>query len=139
MVSYITYLAIDVFCSWIMKKKFKNLEDIIPIRADNIKKISPTGDSFLVSFFAYIFLGLSINNNYMLATVYIALTIMCFATQLYLYNPIFLLFGYNYYNVSTKNGLTVIILTKQKFGLNTNVDFPNLRRLNDYTYIDLKS
>ena len=75
----------------------------------------------------------------MLATVYIALTIMCFATQLYLYNPIFLLFGYNYYNVSTKNGLTVIILTKQKFGLNTNVDFPNLRRLNDYTYIDLKS
>jgi hypothetical protein len=138
-ISYTLYLAIVVFASWLITKRFNKLEDIIDITTSEIDKISPTGDNFLASFFAYIFIGLSINNMYILIAIYAILTIMCFCTQMYLYNPVFLLFGYNYFYIKVPKGLTIMVLTKKRFGLNDKEDLKGIRRLNDYTYIDLNS
>lgn len=135
--SYVIYIVIVVLLSGLFVKRFKVLKDRININSDKIDKISPTGDNFLASFFAYIFLGLSINNAYMLIVIYIALVIMCYSTQMYLYNPIFILFGYNYFYIKTKEGLTIILLTKKKFQLGEIESLIGIRRLNDYTYIDL--
>lgn len=135
-ISYVIYLAIVIISSWIVTKRFKSLNDCIDLDADQIKTISPTGDNFVASFFAYIFLGLSINNINMLAVIFITLIIMCYSTQMYLYNPLFILFGYNYFYIKTFNGLTIILLTKRKFKLNEIEDLKCIRRLNDYTYIE---
>lgn len=135
-VSYVIYLAMVILSSWLLTKKFNVLNDRINLEADQIGRISPTGDNFLASFFAYIFLGLSISNLYMLAVIFMALVIMCYSTQMYLYNPLFILFEYNYYYIKTPNGLTIILLTKQKFGLGEIDALKGIRRLNDYTYID---
>lgn len=136
-ISYMVYLLIPVLVSWGITKRFKHLEDKFDITATQVDKVSPVGGNFLASFFAYIFLGLSINNFYILAVIYSALTIMCFCTQMYLYNPMFILFGYNYFYIKVSGGLNIILLTKKKFGLGDKGDLKGIRRLNDYTYIDL--
>lgn len=135
-ISYAIYLTFVCCSSWIVTKRFNALDDKIDLNSNQIERISPIGDSFLASFFAYIFLGLSINNFYMLAVIFLALVIMCYSTQMYLYNPLFILFGYSYYYIKTPNGLTVILLTKRKFSLRETDTLNGIRRLNDYTYID---
>lgn len=134
--SYAFFLACVVLSSLVVVGRFKSLNDKIDLEVNQINNISPTGDNFVASFFAYIFLGLSINNCYMLAVIFITLVIMCLSTQMYLYNPLFILFGYNYFYIKTTSGLTIILLTKRKFKLNEKEDLKGIRRLNDYTYID---
>lgn len=72
-VSYAIYLSFILVSTKLMLKWLHLLKDDANIRSNNIDKIYPASESFLPTFFAYIFLGLSINNWTSLFCIYAAL------------------------------------------------------------------
>lgn len=133
--SYIVYFAIPIFLTYRSINTFNKL-DPSEIKGENIHLVESASATFLPTFFAYIFVGLSINNYSTLICIYIVLTILCFCAEIYLYNPIFHLLGYRFYFVTAGNN-KVLIMTKKNIKLNEPVEFNNLGQINDFTYVDL--
>lgn len=69
-----------------MAGKFKKLPNKEELKMEKITKVYPASENFIPTFFAYIFLGLSINNFSTLLIVFFALVIICYFGDMYLYN-----------------------------------------------------
>jgi hypothetical protein len=54
----------------------------------------------------------------------------------YYFNPLFLLFNYHFYNLTTENNIRIFMITKLKFKDPKNIEFIRASRINDFTYID---
>lgn len=135
--SYIIYLVVPVFCTYLNHKRFSKL-DHANIEESNITMIESASALFLPTFFAYVFIGLSINNFAMLVLAYIVLTVLCYCAEIYLYNPIFHLLGYRFFFVTVDKN-KVLVMTKKDIKLNERIEFKKLGRVNDFTYIDLET
>ena len=71
--------------------------------------------------------------------VYMIVFVFTYFSQTQYFNPIFLIFGYHYYNVSTERGTKVFIIKRGKVIRNKQeMKLNNLRRINDTTYIELE-
>lgn len=135
--SYVSYLLVVLTINWCMARNFKKLPNIVEVKMDNISKIYPASENFIPTFFAYIFLGLSISNISTLLIVFFALTIICYFGDMYLYNPVFYIMRCRYYYVERKDGSKILVLTR-KYLLKGNVcDFYDIREVNDHTFIDM--
>ena len=136
-ISYIVYLLIVMVTSKLMLLWVPLLKDCIDIKSENIDKIYPASESFLPTFFAYVFLGLSINNWTSLFFVYVALGIFCLCSEMYLYNPLFYIFKYRFYYVEMKSGSKILVMSKYVFQLGYKKNFTRLKKINDFSFIDL--
>lgn len=98
-----------------------------------------TDHEFLPVYLGYFFVALSINNCMTLCFVYAIVFVFTFLTQTQYFNPIFLLFGYHFYHITTEQGTKAFLLAKGKVIRNAkDVEFTDLRRINDTTYISRK-
>lgn len=133
--SYGLYLLIPLISTWasillssqLGKDEFKQGETI---------SIEYANNSFLPSYLGYFFVALSIGNCETLAFVYLLLFAFTFLSQALYFNPLFLIFGFEFYNVTTKNGTTIFLITKKKFKKTDEVIMPMVFRINDYTFIE---
>ena len=135
-ISYCLYFIIPILTTWYGTTKFYKL-DPTEIKEENITKIESASSTFLPTFFAYVFVGLSINSVASLIFIYIAVTILCFCAEIYLYNPIFHVLGYRYYFVTAGNH-KVLIMTKKEIKLREICEFKRIGQINDFTYIDIE-
>lgn len=93
LMSYTVYLLIVWVTSKLMLLWVPSLKDSIEVKSENIDKIYPASESFLPTFFAYVFLGLSINNwtslFFVLAKLLHKKTILHFhpSNEKFLYEP----------------------------------------------------
>ena len=134
-VSYVIYFFVPFILTGISillssklgKDEFKK-DDIICIEnANNI---------FLPSYLGYFFVALSINNWESLVFVYSVLFIFTYKSQALYFNPCFLLLGFHFYNVMTKKGTTLFLISKQKYRNPDEVIIATSYRINDYTFIE---
>lgn len=96
-------------------------------------------NEFLPTYLGYFFVSLSAPNNITMTYLYLIIFIFTFLSQTQYFNPIFLLFGYHYYHISTEHGTRIFIIIKGKVLRNkSNISFDNLKRINDSTYIQRK-
>lgn len=138
LISYTVYLLIVWGTSNLMLLWFPLLKDSIEVKSKNIDRIYPASESFLPTFFAYVFLGLGINNWTSLFFVYVALGIFCLRSEMYLYNPLFcIFFKYRFYYFEMKSGSKILVMSKYKFQLGHKKDFARLKKINDFSFIDL--
>lgn len=135
-ISYCLYFIIPILTTWYGTTKFYKL-DPTEIKEENITKIESASSTFLPTFFAYVFVGLSINAVVSLIFIYGAVTILCFCAEIYLYNPIFHILGYRYYFVTTRNH-RVLIMTKKEIKLREICEFKRIGQINDFTYVDIE-
>ena len=135
-ISYIIYIVIPVLLTYLNHRKFPNL-DPADIKEENINMVESASAIFLPTFFGYVFVGLSINTNMTLVVTYIALTILCYCAEIYLYNPIFHLLGYRFYFVTADKN-KVLVMTKKDIKLGEHIEFKKLGQVNDFTYIDIE-
>ena len=135
-ISYAIYVVVPVFLTYLNHRRFTKL-DHADIKEGNIKLIESASAIFLPTFFGYVFVGLSINNIPTLVFVYIALTILCYCAEIYLYNPIFHLLGYRFYFVTADKN-KVLVMTKKDIKLGEPIEFMKLGQVNDFTYIDIE-
>lgn len=117
-----------LFCSrWLGRDKIEG----------GITSIEPANNTFLPSYLGYFFVGLSVPNCETFIFVFLILFVFTFVSQTLYFNPLFLLFGYQYYYVSTKNNAKIFIISKSILRNETEISFQNLRRVTDFTYIDM--
>lgn len=103
----------------------------------NIKEIEQSNNSFLPTYLGYFFVALSINNLKTLFWIYSLIFVFTFISSLY-FNPLFLLWGYNFYNITTKNDIKIFLITKKNIKNLEELSFKKLKRINNFTFIDME-
>nr|WP_321259075.1 hypothetical protein [uncultured Pseudodesulfovibrio sp.] len=101
-----------------------------------IVSIEHANNSFLPSYLGYFFVALSIGNWETLAIVYGVLFVFTFLSQALYFNPLFLLFGFSFYNITTKNGAVVFLISRCSYKTPLDVVIPKAHRINSYTFIE---
>ncbi|MBE0354513.1 hypothetical protein PPHE_a2181 [Pseudoalteromonas phenolica O-BC30] len=98
--------------------------------------IEHANNSFLPSYLGYFFVALSISNWETLFFVYGVLFIFTFLSQALYFNPLFLLFGFEFYNIKTKNGTAIFLISRNKYKKPNEIDIEKAHRINNYTFIE---
>lgn len=102
----------------------------------DITYIESADSNFLPIYLGYFFVALSIPNFYVLIWVTILLSILIYISQISYYNPLFYLFKYRFYYVYSSNSIKTFIITKDVIRDSKDISFRNLKRINDFTFID---
>lgn len=86
----------------------------------------------------YFFVALSIPDNAYLIflTVYFILLILTALSQTYYLNPLFILPGYDVYKIKTRNGLSVLLISKSKYRTAKDISANSVYRIDNALFID---
>ena len=133
--SYLLYLAVPIVLTglsiyisqWLETDDFKHGET---------SSIEHANNSFLPSYLGYFFVALSINTSETLLFVYGILFVFTFLSQALYFNPLFLLFGYEFYNITTKNGAAIFLISRHKYKTPNDIEIAKAYRINNYTFIE---
>lgn len=102
----------------------------------NISEIELADNEFLPTYLGYFFVSLGINDYNVLFWVYAIILFFVYISQMQYFNPIFLIFGYHFYHMTTEQGTKIFVIVKGKIIRNINdIDVSNIKRLNDTTYV----
>ncbi len=117
--------------------------DVFPTLWEKLEKIPiqisslATADKEVLAFiFAYLLPLIDINHK-MLAFVLVLFAFVIFTTHIYHFNPIFGLFGYHFYEVTTTNGISYVLMSKKQIR-NLN-QVTEVILVSDYVLIDTKN
>lgn len=133
--SYLLYAAIPVALTWLSI----NLTPLLgsdDFKENHIIEVECADNIFLPSYLGYFFVALSIDHWGTLTFIYSILFIFTFLSQALYFNPIFLAFKYGFYNIKTRNGAAIFLISKNSFKTPSEVEIPRAYRINNYTYID---
>lgn len=129
-------LAIPVFISLAIIEIAKFIE---PEQLTMCEEFSLADRDFLPTYLGYFFVSLSINDNITMCILYAIVFVFVFLSQAQYFNPVFLLFGYHYYNIRTSQGSNIFVIARGPVIRNKkNIGFQSLRRINDTTFIERK-
>lgn len=133
-VSYFVYFTAAIIMSGVCLWFSRFLSD--DIITGGITEAESANNSYLPSYLGYFFVALSINDCDTLIWVTGIVMVFTFFSQTLYFNPLFLIFGYKFYNVSTDNGVKFFIISKKNITTVNNLSFHKLKRINNYTFID---
>lgn len=102
------------------------------------KAIENVNNAFIPTYLGYFFVGLSIGSWHSLVFVYLIIFVFILLSQNQYFNPIYLLFGFHFYSISTNQGSKILVIARSKVRYAEDVKFNNLRRINDTTFIELR-
>ena len=91
-------------------------------------------DTYLPIYLGYFFVALSINDCFTLGFVYAIVLVLTTLLNAY-FNPVFILFGYHYYKVTSSGGTQLFLICRSSERNPDNVKLYDLRRINNRTYI----
>ena len=115
------------------------IDDLGADSLESCKEFSLADNEFLPTYLGYFFVSLSISDYITMIYLYLIVFVFTFLSQTQYFNPIFLLFGYHYYHVSTERGTKVFVIKRGKVIRNKeNLLLDNLKRINDTTYLQRK-
>ena len=103
-----------------------------------IESIEHANNTFLPSYLGYFFVGLSIPNTETLIFVYSVLFVFTYRSQALYFNPLFLLFGYEFYNIRTQSGTAIFLISPHMYKKPAEVEILSASRINNYTYLERK-
>lgn len=133
-VSYFVYiiflLSLTILSIWLSSKLGED-----DFSSGEVIRVEYANNSFLPSYLGYFFVALSIQGWETLGFVYILLFVFTFFSQALYFNPLFLVFGYNFYNITTKNGVVLFLISREEFKTPESINI-SANRINDYTFID---
>ena len=107
------------------------------LQSSSVKEIELANNNFLPTYLGYFFVSLGINDVPTLVVIFLIIYIFTFLSQTLYFNPIFLLFGFHFYFIKTSANVKIFLITKKQLKTPGENDFENLRRINNYTFIEL--
>jgi len=116
------------------KKLIDGKEKILLV--SKISEVEQANNAFLPSYLGYFFVALSVPYCETLIFVFAILFVFTFFSQTLYFNPLFLLFRYQFYYLTTKTNTKIFVITKKSLKNPENIDLPKLKRINDFTFID---
>lgn len=133
--SYLIYIATPITLTGLSLRLSKRLGKD-ELKEGQIVSIEHANNSFLPSYLGYFFVALSINNWETLIFIYLTLFVFTYRSQALYFNPLFLLYGYEFYNITTTASATLFLITKESYKTPDEVVIEKVYRINDYTFID---
>ncbi len=103
----------------------------------SVNEIELANNNFLPTYLGYFFVSLGVNDVITLIVVFAMIFIFTYLSQTLYFNPIFLLFGYHFYFIKTNNNIKIFLITRKQLKIPGEIGFQKLRRINNYTFIDL--
>lgn len=141
-ISYIVYFIIPILLT-LASLFFSRFLEIDSIESENniqaIIEVEQANNAFLPSYLGYFFVALSVPFGETLIYVFSILFVFTFLSQTLYFNPLFLIFGYQFYYVTTCNNVKIFMITRRTLKLPATLNFPRLRRINNFTFIDVKN
>lgn len=107
------------------------------LQNSSVKEIELANNNFLPTYLGYFFVSLGISDIDTLTVVFLIIYVFTFLSQTLYFNPIFLLFGYHFYFIQTSGNVKIFLITKRQLKTPGVDGFENLRRINNYTFIEL--
>jgi len=101
------------------------------------KDIEQANNAYLPSYLGYFFVALSVPSSNTLIYVYVILFFFTFFSQTLYFNPLFLLWKYKFYYITKENNIKIFLISKRTIYESKNLEFQQLRRINDFTFIDM--
>lgn len=124
----ISLTGLSIYLSkWLGSDAFKKGE---------VESIEHANNSFLPSYLGYFFVALSIDNLETLCFVYGVLFIFTFLSQALYFNPLFLLYRFDFYNIRTKSGTAIFLISKGNYKKPGEINIAKAHRVNNYTFIE---
>jgi hypothetical protein len=102
----------------------------------NIKDLEQANNAFLPSYLGYFFVALSVPYFETLIFTFAILFVFTYFSQTLYFNPLFLLWGYQFYYITTENNVKIFIISKRQIRSTQGLNFAKLKRINNFTYID---
>lgn len=142
-ISYLVYFLIPVILtlvSLIMSKYLSNdsFENTITdgVTKSSIKEIEQANNAYLPSYLGYFFVALSVPYCSTMLFVFGILFLFTFLSQTLYFNPLFLIFGYHFYYLTTSRNIKIFVITRKQLKDPEELEFPKLKRINNFTFID---
>lgn len=140
-ISYLIYLFIPVLLTFLSIIISKGLDrDSLEYMNESsaIREIEQANNAFLPSYLGYFFVALSVPYCDTLIFIFGLLFVFTFLSQTLYFNPLFLLFNYHFYYLTTNNNRKIFLITRKELKNPENLSFPELRRINNFTFIDIR-
>jgi hypothetical protein len=122
------------FLIWLVKKTIKTNETTEVIRIRPIESVAmPTYVSLFV-----VSLEMASNSYELSVSILVLLFVFwVFFERVFYFNPIWVIFGYRFYEIESKNNNTFTLITKKQ-DLKNSQKMSNLRKINNYTFMELE-
>ncbi|HEX8270760.1 MAG TPA: hypothetical protein VF581_12775 [Flavobacterium sp.] len=138
----------SLYCSWlifaiipvILTAFSFYIASVLPkdnLTGNSVKEIELANNNFLPTYLGYFFVSLGIESIPTLIVIFLIIYIFTVLSQTLYFNPIFLLFGYHFYFIKTAGNVKIFLITKRKLKNPGDDGFEQLRRINNYTFIEL--
>lgn len=103
-----------------------------------ITEIKLANDSYMPVYLGFFFVALSIPDRDYITLVVVTTVLLVFLvfSQNLFYNPLLLLFKYNFYHIKCGD-TSILLISKRRLKKAEGVAFQSLRRINDYTFLDM--
>jgi len=138
---YLFVICIPIIGTIISLKLARYLDSDELVKVDNahpvIQEIELANNTFLPSYLGYFFVALSVPDFSTLIAIYGILFLFTYYSQSLYFNPLFLLFGYQFYYLKRVNNIRIFAITKQPFKDPSTIEFEDIKRINDYTFLDI--
>jgi len=135
--SYVIYFAVIVLFTAVILFFIRYLDNDV-IEQGCILTIEPANDAFLPSYLGYFFVALSVPNIEIFLCVFIIISIFIFSSRISYFNPIFFLFGYQFYYIQTDKHNKILIISKRLLKNPKTLSLKEIKRINDYTFINIE-
>ncbi len=132
LVWFVLSIVLIIIAYIILQLSLKKLEKI-PIEISNLASADKEVLAFI---FAYLLPLIDID-FIMIVFILVLFTFVAFTTHIYHFNPIFGLFGYHFYEVTTSNGISYVLMSKRQIRNLNQVSEVIL--VSDYILIDTKN
>lgn len=103
----------------------------------SIKTIETSNNDFLANYLAFFFVALSVNDSITFWIVFTMTIVFTFFSRVSYFNPMFLVFRYNFYYITTAEGVKIMLITRKRLKDPSSFNKMNPRKINDYTFIDI--
>lgn len=133
--SAIIFFALLVLLAYVCMRISRTKKSVIEIKSKDINRIEPAGEEVMLTYLGLFFYALSVKDSTTLIISFTLLCIGCFLTRRYSFNPLYLFFGYRYYNL-TVGQKTILMISKEKIQFNDSITFNRAIKINEFTFID---
>lgn len=135
-ISYVVYILVPVIMTraCIFLSKYLMADGV----ENQIRGVELGSNTFLPSYLGYFFVALSVPDTSTLYVVFAIIYVFTYLSQSVYFNPLFLLFRYQFYFVTTQNDSKILLITRQNMKNYKYAKLDDLRRINDFTFIDMK-
>jgi hypothetical protein len=134
---YLLYFGF-IFLLTLISIHLTNFLDTDTIDKLSISAIEPANDAFLPSYLGYFFVALSAPNIEVFFCVFGLICVFIYHSRISYFNPVFFLIGFNFYYITNNKNTKVLIITRKQLKEPKNAEFKTLKRINNYTFMDME-